>query len=159
MAANQNGIDGVDPRTGGYAALMLRVILGALFIAHLYWKFAILKGGIDGWWQGLLHNGYPWFVPYYVISVEFAGALLLIPGIYPRLVALYAIPMMAGAAQFWLVRKGFFFTSAGGEMPTTWTLLLIAQVLLGDGAYACIKTRLPAWVPILGQPAASPGLS
>jgi hypothetical protein len=29
-----------------YAPLVLRVMLGSLFIAHLYWKFAILPGGL-----------------------------------------------------------------------------------------------------------------
>jgi hypothetical protein len=27
--------------------LLLRVSLGLLFIAHLYWKFAVLDGGLD----------------------------------------------------------------------------------------------------------------
>lgn len=102
---------------GPYAALVLRVTLGLMFIAHLYWKFEILPGGFDRWASGLVAAGYPAFVPWYVISAELAGALLLIPGIYTRWVSLYALPMMLGAAEFWLVRKGFYFTAAGkGEM-------------------------------------------
>ena len=126
----------IDQRTGPYAALLLRVALGSLFLAHLYWKFFILDGGIDRWWGNFSTNGYPWFVPYYVISVEFVGALCLIPGIYTRWVALYAAPMMFGAAQFWLTRKGFYFTAAGGELPLLWGTMLIVQVILGDGAWA-----------------------
>jgi len=37
----------LDQRTAPWAALVLRVTLGSLFIAHLYWKFAILPGGLD----------------------------------------------------------------------------------------------------------------
>jgi putative oxidoreductase len=100
-----------------YAPLLLRLLLGALFIAHLYWKFAVLPGGVQTWWGNLERSGYPAVVPAYVLSAEFAGALLLIPGVLTRYVALYAMPMMAGAAQFWLVRKGFYFTQAGAELP------------------------------------------
>lgn len=37
--------DALDHRTGPYAALLLRVTLGVLFVAHLYWKFAVFDGG------------------------------------------------------------------------------------------------------------------
>jgi hypothetical protein len=32
----------IEQRTSQYAALLLRLTLGSLFIAHLYWKFEIL---------------------------------------------------------------------------------------------------------------------
>ncbi|HTD28401.1 MAG TPA: DoxX family protein [Xanthomonadaceae bacterium] len=119
-----------------YAPLLLRATLGSLFIAHLYWKFAVLPGGLEHWWSGFAVNGYPWFVPWYVVSAEFAGALLLIPGIYVRWVSLYALPMMLGAAHFWVVRKGFYFTAAGAELPIVWSIMLVLQAMLGDGPYA-----------------------
>ena len=124
----------IDQRTAPYAALLLRVALGALFIAHLYWKFAIR--GFDQWWTSLESQGYPALVLAYVLSAEFAGALLLIPGVFTRWVSLYTLPLIAGAAQFWLTRKGFFFTAAGAELPILWGLALLVQALLGDGAYA-----------------------
>jgi putative oxidoreductase len=119
-----------------YAALVLRVTLGIMFIAHLYWKFEILPGGLDRWRSSLAATGYPAFVPWYVISAEFAGALLLIPGISTQWVSLYILPMMLGAAQFWLVRKGFYFTAAGAELPVIWSIMLVLQAMLGDGPYA-----------------------
>jgi putative oxidoreductase len=128
-------------RAAQYAPFVLRLTLGSLFIAHLYWKFAMLPGGLSQWRAGLVSNGYPSFVPWYVLSAELAGALLLIPGIYVRWVSLYALPMMLGAAQFWAVRKGFYFTAAGAELPLLWSVLLALQVLLGDGPY-CLR---PSW--------------
>ena len=122
-------------------AFLLRVLLGALFIAHLYWKLAILPGGLPSWWNGILHSGYPAVVPVYVLSAEVMGAFLLIPGIFPRLVALYAIPMLAGAAQYWLVRTGFYFTKSGAELPLVWLALLCLQVVLGDGRFALVRSR------------------
>ena len=72
-----------------------------------------------------------------------AGALLLIPGIFTRLVAFYTLPMMLGAAQFWLVRKGFYFTRGGAELPLVWAVLLAIQAVAGDGNWALVST--PAW--------------
>ena len=125
---------------------MLRVLLGLLFIAHLYWKFALFPGGLYAWWNGLVGNGYPALVPAYVLSAEVAGALLLIPGIGTRWVALYAMPMMLGAAHFWLVRKGFYFTQGGAELPLVWLALLAIQVVAGDGAWALARTPSRALV-------------
>jgi len=130
----------LDTRTAPYAALFLRITLGLLAIAHLYWKFYVLPGGLDAWWANLNTQGYPDWVVYYVLSGEFAGALLLIPGIWTRWVALYCLPLMLGAAEYWLVRKGFFFVSAGAEMPILWSVALITQAMLGDGAYALIPS-------------------
>ena len=131
-----------SPRTNR-AALLLRLLLGTLFILHLYWKLAILPGGLGAWWSGLVANGYPAFVPAYVLSAELAGALLLIPGIFTRYVALYAMPMMAGAAHFWLVRKGFYFTQGGAELPLVWLALLGIQIVAGDGDHALLPSPHP----------------
>lgn len=128
------------PADAGYAALMLRVLLGLLFVAHLYWKLIVFPGGLNAWREGLAGNGYPAFVPFYVLSAEVAGALLLIPGVFTRWVALYAMPMMLGAAHFWLVRNGFYFTRAGAELPLVWLALLAIQVVAGDGAWALVPT-------------------
>jgi putative oxidoreductase len=121
-------------------ALLLRLLLGSLFIAHLYWKIAILPGGLSAWRDGLASSGYPPFVPLYVLTAEFMGALLLIPGIMTRYVALYALPMMLGATHFWLTRNGFYFTKAGAELPLVWSALLCIQVVLGDGSFALLRS-------------------
>jgi putative oxidoreductase len=127
----------------GAVALALRLLLGALFVAHLYWKLAILPGGLNAWWANLLANGYPAFVPAHVLSAELLGALLLIPGIFTRYVALYAMPMMIGAAHYWLARKGFYFTQGGAELPLVWLALLAIQVLAGDGRGALVRSPDP----------------
>lgn len=80
--------------------------------------------------------GYAW----YCISAEFVGAILLIPGIFTRWAALYTLPLIMGAAQFWAVRKGFFFTGAGSELPILWSVILVVQILLGDGPYALVPS-------------------
>jgi putative oxidoreductase len=96
--------------------------------------------GLTGWWLNLTNNGYPDWVVIYVLSAEILGAICLIPGIAARWIALYATPLMMGAAQYWLVRKGFFFTAAGAELPVLWTIALLVQAGLGDGAYALVRS-------------------
>ena len=133
------------------AALLLRLLLASLFIAHLYWKFVIFPGGLEAWWGNLLKAGYPAVVPAYVLSAELAGALLLLPGILTRYVACYAMPMMLGAAHFWMIRNGFFFTKAGAELPLVWLALLAIQAVAGDGPFAAVRSPSPgralAWRP------------
>jgi len=130
----------IDRRTAPWAVLILRVSLGALFIAHLYWKFAILPGGLSTWWGNFEKNGYWSITPWYAISAEVVGALLLIPGIWTRWAALYTLPLIAGAAHFWAIRKGFYFTGAGSELPVVWSVMLVVQALLGDGPYAVVPS-------------------
>ncbi len=133
----------LDPNSAPLALLLLRFLIGALFLAHLYWKFFVFRGGLSGWWAGFAAARYPAYVPYYVVSAETLGALMIIPGIWPRWVALYAAPMMAGAAQFWLVRKGFFFVGGGAELPMVWCALLILLALFGDGPFAIAPSPAP----------------
>jgi putative oxidoreductase len=130
----------IDQRTAPWAALLLRVTLGSLFIAHLYWKFAILPGGLNTWWSSFATNGYPSITPWYCISAEFLGAILFIPGIWTRWIALYTLPLIAGAAHFWAIRKGFFFVGAGSELPVVWSVMLVVQALLGDGPFALVPS-------------------
>jgi putative oxidoreductase len=138
-------LDSIARAGTAYVPLLLRLTLGSLFIAHLYWKFAVYPGGLDRWWSNFATNGYPWFVPWYVLSAELAGALLLIPGIAVRWVSLYAVPMMIGAAHFWAIRNGFWFVGAGAELPVLWGVLLILQFLLGSGPYALtMSKRVPS---------------
>lgn len=132
--------------------MLIRLLLGTLFIAHLYWKLMIFPGGLEAWWGNLIGAGYPAFVPAYVLSAELAGALLLIPGVLTRYVALYAMPMMVGAAHFWIVRKGFFFTKAGAELPLVWLALLGVQAIAGDGPFAAVRSPDPRRVLGLLRP-------
>ena len=138
-ARPRSSVQHIQPirRSGAtYAPFLLRMTLGSLFIAHLYWKVAIFPGGLERWWSNFATNGYPSFVPWYVVSAELAGAVLLIPGIAVRWVSLYAVPMMIGAAHFWATRNGFWFVSAGAELPIVWGILLVLQFLLGAGPFA-----------------------
>ena len=72
----------------------------------------------------------------YTVAIEFAGAVLLLLGVYTRTVSLLSLPVLIAVANHWIVRKGFWFADGGMEFPLAWVSMLIAQVLLGDGACA-----------------------
>jgi putative oxidoreductase len=130
-----------DRRSADYAALVLRLSLGMFFILHVYRKFAVI--GFDSWWSGLIKAGYPDWTLYYTLAAECAGAVLIIPGIYTRYVALLTLPVLIAVTRHWAIRKGLWFTDGGAEFPLAWSLMLLAQVLLGDGAFALGMPTLP----------------
>lgn len=131
----------IDGRTAPYAALFLRLSLSFLFFAHIYRKFAII--GFDAWWSRLLKDGYADWMLYYTLVAEFAGAILLLLGIYSRYVSLVAMPVMIALVYHWAIRKGFWFTDGGSEFVLAWLMMLIGLALLGDGAYAVRVPALP----------------
>jgi len=53
------------------------------------------------------------------------------------------MPMMIGAAHFWMTRNGFFFTKAGAELPLVWLALLAIQAVAGDGPFAKLRSPDP----------------
>jgi putative oxidoreductase len=91
---------------------------------------------MSAWWAAFARAGYPDWALYYALVAEFAGAILLLLGIYTRWVSLFVLPLIVATAQFWAARKGFWYTDAGFELPLVWSVMLIVQALLGDGAYA-----------------------
>jgi putative oxidoreductase len=131
----------IDIRTAPYAALVLRLGLSFFFFAHLIRKFAVI--GFDPWWDGLVKQGYPGAVLGYTVFIEFVGAVLLLLGVYTRTVSLLSLPVLIAVANHWMVRKGFWFADGGMEFPLAWVVMLIAQALLGDGAYALRVPALP----------------
>jgi len=133
----------LDQRTAPYAALLLRLALGTLFILHIYRKFYIT--GIDTWWSTFEHDGYPAWVLIYVLLAESLAAVALPLGIGTRWVSLFALPLTLGASQYWLVRHGYWFSQAGAEFPLLWSAALLVLALLGEGAWALDWRRSGRW--------------
>jgi putative oxidoreductase len=118
-----------------HAALLLRVGLGVMTLAHGLLKvFVFTIPGTVGFFEQL---GYPGFFAYGVITAEILGGIALIAGIGTRYVALALVPVLIGATMTH-AGNGWLFSNANGgwEFPAFWTLTLIVQALLGDGAYS-----------------------
>jgi putative oxidoreductase len=130
----------INPRTAPYAAVLLRVSLGALFLAHVALKiFVFTVPGTVGFFQSI---GMPAIVAYGVMALELLGGVALILGIYAPYVALpFAVEMLATIVTVHGA-NGWLFTNKGGgwEYPAFWAVALIVLFLLGDGAYALKPT-------------------
>lgn len=131
----------IKSSTAPYAALLLRLALGALFLAHAWLKIAVFTiPGFVGYFASL---GFPAIVAYAVLAAEILGGLALIFGVYAAWVALPLALEMAGTIVLVHGANGWLFTNKGGgwEYPALWTIALLALFLLGDGAYALRPSR------------------
>ena len=124
-----------DARTTASAALVLRLALGTLFIAHALLKYFVFTlPGTAKFFESL---GLPGVLGYATFAAELVGGVLLILGLRTRIVALALVPVLLGAT--WAhAGNGWVFNAPNGgwEYPAFWTVTLIVQALLGDGAYA-----------------------
>lgn len=131
----------IDQKTAPYAALVLRVSLGIMFIAHSMLKLLVFTlPGAAGFFQSI---GLPGWLAYVTTFVELAGGIALITGIYARYIALALIPILLGAIYSVHAVNGWLFTNKGGgwEYPAFWAVALFVQFLLGDGALAVVRRK------------------
>jgi putative oxidoreductase len=124
-----------------YGALLLRVSLGVMFIAHslvLKWMTFTLAGTA----QYFESIGLPGPLAYVIFFAELIGGILLVLGVQSRWVALGLLPILAGATWVHL-GNGWVFSAPGGgwEYPLYLIVLSVAQALLGDGAHALSPSR------------------
>lgn len=137
----------ISPDAAAQSALLLRVSMGALFLAHgLYLKvFVFGMAGTEGFFQSI---GYPAALAWAVVAAETLGGSALILGIWTRLAALALVPVMLGALMVHLPNGWLFSAPNGGwEYPAFWTVALLVQARLGGGlwALAADAPRLPAF--------------
>jgi len=124
-----------ESRNTAYAALVLRLALGTMFIAHALLKYFVFT--LPGTAQFFASVGFPGVLGYVTFGAELIGGILLVAGVHTRAVAVALIPVLLGAT--WVHSgNGWLFTSPNGgwEYPAFWTLTLVVQALLGDGALA-----------------------
>lgn len=141
----------IDSRTAPYAALILRVSLGLMFIAHsLVLKYFVFT--LDGTAQFFQSLGLPAALAYATFWAELIGGVLLVAGIGSRWVALALIPVLAGATWVHLGNGWVFSAPNGGwEYPVFLIAASIVQALLGDGAYALgERVRTRPMRPVMG---------
>lgn len=122
------------------AATILRVTMGALFLAHTWMKLVLFTpAGTVAFFESL---GFPGFLAYLVIAAEGLGGIALILGLWSRWVSLALLPILLGSIYpHW--GAGFFFSNQGGgwEFSLFWSVALIVQALLGSGAFGFGRNR------------------
>lgn len=132
------------PPTAPYAAALLRIVMGALFLAHAVW-WKLLTAGMGHVVPWFVAQGYAAWFAWFVTLLELAGGLALILGWRVREVALVMAALMAGIVwqQF---PNGWIYTATHGgwEYPAFWMAALLAQAGLGAGAFAPLAGRRAA---------------
>lgn len=143
----------IDPKLAPHAVTLLRVALGAMFLAHsLLLKLFIFT--LPGTAQFFTAIGLPGWFAYVVFAAEAVGGTLLILGVQARWVALALAPVLAGATwAHWGNGWMFGYENGGWEYPLYLTLLAIGQFMLGDGRYALV----PSWPVALTVPRLAQG--
>jgi putative oxidoreductase len=126
----------INQRTAPYAALVLRVTLGVMFIAHslVLKHFTYTLPGTAQFFESI---GLPGALAYLTFWAELLGGIALVAGFATRWVSLALIPILIGAT--WVhIGNGWVFSAANGgwEYPVFLIAVSLAQSLLGDGAYA-----------------------
>lgn len=135
--------------------LMVRIVVGALFIGHGLQKLAGWFGGhglagTGQWMESLgLRPGRVWAA--LAGTLELLGGLFFGLGLFNPLgtVFICAVMLMAIARVHW--PKGVWVTTGGYEYPLTIIALTVAVALVGPGRYALdpyMGVTLPV-VPVL----------
>ena len=118
------------------AATLLRVTSGLWFLLHAGLKiFVFTPAGTVGFFESI---GLPGFLAYLTILAEVGGGLALLAGFKVKPISAILALVLLGAGYFGHGANGFVFSNAGGgwEYPAYWAVVMVAQALLGAGAYA-----------------------
>jgi putative oxidoreductase len=120
----------------GYAALLLRVVVGLSLVLHGRMKLGKGTAIAVQWMKGM---GVPATAVYAAIALEVVGGIMLIAGVLvPVVAALVAIEMVANAVMKITEMKGGYVVQnkPSYEIDVLYLLLSIALMVLGAGAAA-----------------------
>lgn len=127
----------IDAKNAPYAALLLRVSMGILFILHgAYLKiFVFTMAGASGFFASL---GLPGWFAWIAMLYETIGGIALILGVFTRWVSVFLGIHLLFAAYLGHGANGWVFSNQGGgwEYPVFWAIACFALALIGDGAHA-----------------------
>ena len=127
----------MSPSSCNLAALILRISLGTMYLAHSI-VLKLMTFGLSGTSKFFVSVGLPAWLAYVTFAAEALGGLLLILGVQTRWVALALMPALLGAIIWVHGANGWVFTAVNGgwEYPAFLIIATVVQALLGDGPYA-----------------------
>ncbi|MBP6562585.1 MAG: DoxX family protein [Neisseriaceae bacterium] len=117
------------------AALLLRVALGVMFLAHGLTKWLVFTpAGTVAFFDSL---GYPAILAYAVMVFEVGAGVLLLLGVWTRWISAIAVVQLFGAAMVHFGNGWGFGNEGGGwEYPIFMVVTAAALALLGPGRFA-----------------------
>ncbi len=121
-----------------WALLIVRVMLGIIFIAHGGQKVMgwFCGSGLEGFASWIGTFGIPTYLAYAAAFAEFIGGWLLLAGIAAELGALMVICVMLGAVFIVHWNHGFFMQNNGFEYPLSLVFFSLAILIGGPGRLA-----------------------
>ena len=125
------------------AALINRVALGCMFIAHALLKSVVYTLSESA--QFFESLGIPGWLAYVVTFGEIVGGAALVLGIRARWAAMALLPVLLGT--LWVHSgNGWLFSSPNGGWEYSAMLIVVSvvQILLGDGAFALAPEKRSA---------------
>jgi len=130
-----NSLDRLQP----LGLLILRLVLGAIMIAHGWQKIADHMHGIMG---TLPHLGIPAWMAYLVVAAEFGGGILMVLGFLTRFAAMAILIDMLVAITKVHLKNGM--TGQGGfEFPMACAAIAFALIFFGSGPIGIDGQRGP----------------
>ncbi len=118
------------------AALIARVALGVIFVAHGWQK--LNTNGLDATKAGFegMDIPFPTFSAYFATFVELVGGGLLIVGLLTPIVGLLLVIDMIGALVFVHLDKGVFVAEGGWELVVGLGAGALLLAVVGAGTYS-----------------------
>jgi putative oxidoreductase len=131
-------LDIVIARLRPFAPTVLRLALGAVFLAHGLFKVTVLSfPETVAFFESF---GFPGWTAYAVFTAEVIGGLLLIAGIGTRIVTLFLMGVVLGAFRVHAPNGWYFANPNGGwEYLAVLLVALITIALLGPGRLALAR--------------------
>ena len=118
-----------------YGAILLRLILGIVYIMHAY--LALVVFGPAGMIAYQVKSGIPFpeIATWYLILAHGLGGIFLVLGIYTRWAALANVPVMLGALVFVHLKNGFWAhqSPSGYEYVLVLLVATVAAAMIGGG--------------------------
>lgn len=132
----------IDQRYAPYAAFLLRLSLGTMWISHALLKLLVFT--MPGFQGFLASQGMPTFMAWPVVLMELVGGTLILLGLHGRIASLALLPVLAGATLAH-IGNGWVFsaTNGGWEYPVFLIATSFVHVLLGDGVFAVKSAAAP----------------
>lgn len=131
----------IDNRFAPYGALALRVTSGTFLLVHAASKlFVFTPAGTAQFFESI---GLPGQLAYLAIVIEVVGGLALLSGLFARQASIVLAAYLLVATVLVHVANGFFFSNPNGgwQYPAFWAVAMLAQALIGEGAFALRSSR------------------
>jgi putative oxidoreductase len=113
--------------------LLLRWFLAALLLERAWFTLRVFT--LQGSARQYAARGLPPLFAYAAVAAQMLGALCLLLGIYPRVVALVMVLAIACTVAMAAGPRGWLYAGARGDwrQPAMVAVLLLMLVFLGDG--------------------------